>query len=95
MAAGGIHEEWKILGYYFCETHFGLGKTNLRFSQYFQGGEMEMSKWVGVSVKSNGKIQICGIVEGWCCMKDNMLTSQQCVRCSGEHRALKCQGPAG
>ena len=74
---------------------FGLGKTNLRFSQYFQGGEMEMSKWVGVSVKSNGKIQICGIVEGWCGMKDNMLTSQQCVRCSEEHRALKCQGPAG
>ena len=54
-----------------------------------------MGKWVGVSVKSNGKIQICGIVEGWCCMKDNMLTSQQCVRCSEEHRALKCQGPAG
>ena len=33
-----------FLGYYFCETHFGLGKTNLRFSQYFQGGEMEMSR---------------------------------------------------
>ena len=44
MAAGGIHEEWKFFGYYFCETQFGLGKTNLRFSQYFQGGEMEMSK---------------------------------------------------
>ena len=54
-----------------------------------------MGKWVGASIKSNGKIQICGIVEGWCCMKDNMLTSQQLVRCSGEHRALKCQGPSG
>ena len=28
-----------FLEYYFCETHFGLGKANLRFSQYFQGGE--------------------------------------------------------
>ena len=59
----------------------------MRFSHYFQGGEMEMRKWVGVSVKSNGKIQICGMVEGWWCMKDNMLTSHQRVLCGEEHRA--------
>ena len=53
---------------------------------------MEMSKWVGLSVKSNGKIQICGIVEGWCCMKDNMLTSQQCVRCSGSIELKSVRG---
>ena len=40
---GGRRNSWRVenfLGYYFCETHFGLGKANLRFSQYFQGGEM-------------------------------------------------------